>query len=129
MTFADWKASYEATPFEYGVSDCCLALADWALAKGYQDGAVDLRGQYDNEADMYALIATYGDVVGIVSHCASVAGCKQIQRQHMGAIAVIGSADNMYRQWGAIWDGARWQVRLKDGFTAITARPLKIWAV
>ncbi len=129
MNFPEWKTSYEASPGVYGVSDCCLALADWAVANGYEDGAEDLRGAYQTEAQMYAIIAAYGDVVDIVGRCASIAGCKQIQRQTLGSIAVIGNPQNVYRQWGAIWDGARWQVRLKDGFVAISARPLKIWAV
>ncbi len=129
IDFQDWKTAHEAELFQYGVNDCCLALADWAAARGYHDGAADLRGTYDNEADMYSIIAGYGDVTDIVNHCATIAGCVRIQRQKIGSIAVIGSAETMYRQWGAIWDGSHWQVRLKDGFTPIIARPLKIWAV
>ena len=129
MNFQSWKQNYEATSFVYGVADCCLALADWAKANGYPDGATDLRGTYNNENDMYSIIQTYGDVVGIVEHCASIAGVAQASRQQIGSIAVIGNPSNMYRQWGAIWDGVRWQVFLKGGFTGLTAKPLKIWAV
>ena len=129
MNFATRKSGYEALPFGYGVSDCCLALADWALANGYADGAVELRGQYADEAQMYSLIGEYGDVTDIVEHCALKAGVTRVQRQRLGCIGVIGNADDMYRQWGAIFDGTRWHIRLKTGFTSIVARPLKIWAV
>ena len=129
MDFQTWKTSYEATPGVLGVSDCCLAVADWAIANGYQDGAADLRGQYATEEEMYATIAEHGDITATVAHCARIAGITETTDRGLGTIAVVGKPEDMYRQWAAIWDGVRWQVRLKDGFRSLDAYCIRMWKV
>ncbi len=124
-----WLAGQSCLPFVYGSSDCCLVLADWACANGYRDGAVALRGSYSCRVQMEQLLVTSGGALGLVGGCAVVAGLSETPIKQVGTIGVIGSAHNPLRQWGAIWDGSRWQVHWDVGFEGVCAPTLKMWSV
>ena len=127
--FRCWQQEQTKKPYALSITDCTMTLADWAVFNGYADPVADYRGAYHVDTDMYGHIERFGDLVGLVSHFCELAGLEEINRPETGAIAVIGAPRNVYRQWGAIWDGARWQVRLETGFTSLSARALKIWRV
>lgn len=110
-------------------TDCCLALADWAVACGHSDPAAHLRGTYDSEDGFRAIIEAAGSVTALVGSCAAVFGGRRLQEPMRGAIGVIGSPTNIHRQFGAIHDGAGWRVRFVGGFSPMVARPLAIWAI
>ncbi|WP_310622487.1 DUF6950 family protein [Flexibacterium corallicola] len=129
MNLENWLRQQGAAPCVLGVSDCSLTLADWAVHCGYPDGAAHLRGTYATEAEMYKKINSYGDLVGVVEVCANHAGCAPTNQRAVGVIAVIGSPTNVRRQWGAIWNGGAWMVRLHTGFEAVAAHSLKMWKV
>lgn len=117
----------------WGSDDCTLLIAEWVVENGHPDPAADWRGAYDSEASCRALLAARGDLIGHVAACASVIGLTPLHEPEFGCIAVIGSANTPDRQWGAIWNGARWLVKWGDDksarWTPFAARPLGIWRV
>ena len=126
---ADFLRVYGEKTWQPGKVDCCLFLAAWAIWLGHPDPAAHLRGVYDSEEGFRAIIEQTGSVTVLVGSCASLVGGKRLQRPACGAIGVVGSATNIHRQFGAIHDGERWQVRLKTGIGPMTAQPLGIWAI
>lgn len=122
-------ADYGARPHEWSVVDCSIVLADWGLANGYPDVAAHLRGTYATAEGCRAVIEAAGGVLALVTGCAATAGLDAIARPEPGAVGVIGAAGNIYRQWGAIFDGAGWQVRLGSGFVAVKAAPIGVWRI
>jgi len=122
-------AEHGARAWQPGQVDCLLMLADYAVALGYPDPAAHLRGAYDSEDGFRSIIEQAGGVVPLVAGCAGRIGAKRLQQPLRGAIGVIGSAGNVHRQFGAIYDGERWIARLKENFTRVTANPLAIWAI
>ncbi len=122
-------AANAALPHEFGAVDCSLVLADWAIANGHADAAAHLRGCYASEAECLAVIAAAGGVLPLVAACAATLGLVALDRAERGAIGVVGHPSKPRRQWGAIFDGADWQVRLGEGFAAIKAAPIAIWRI
>jgi hypothetical protein len=125
----DFFAGHALKPWAPGVTDCCLALADWAIACGHPDPAAHLRGAYDTEEGFRAIIEAAGSVVALVGSCASHIGLQPLEEPMRGAIGVIGSPSNIHRQFGAIHDGARWRVRFKCNFSPAVGSGLAIWRI
>jgi hypothetical protein len=123
----------ERTSHIWGVSDCSLAIADWAMANGYDDGAADLRGTYETEDACRAVLAARGGLVPTVAACASRLGLHPLSEPEFGCIAVIGSAVNPDRQWSAIWQGHAWLVRWgneqRAQWVPFAAKPLAMWRI
>ncbi|WP_283195486.1 hypothetical protein [Rhizobium sp. AN80A] len=124
--FIDWHGSQ---PWQPGTLDCCLCLADWAVAIGHPDPATHLRGRYDDEAGFRAIIAEAGGVVPVVASCIVKIAGKPLQQPYLGSIGVIGSPSNIERQWGAVFDGSRWLIRAQAGFMPLVAPTLAIWSI
>jgi hypothetical protein len=118
-----------AKPWQPGDVDCCMFLASWAMSLGYQDPARHLRGTYDSEVGFRVIIDTAGGVVPVVAVCIANIEGRPIETPTAGAVGVIGSATNIRRQWGAIFDGRQWLVRAKTGTLALSAPPLAIWEI
>lgn len=128
-TLAEFLAAYREKPWRVGEVDCCLFLAAWAIWLGHRDPAQQLRGAYDSEEGFRAIIERAGSVSALVGSCVAAIGGRRLQRPLCGAIGVIGSAANIHRQFGAIHDGERWNVRFKNGVGFMTAAPLAIWMI
>jgi len=129
QTLAEFLSAYREKAWQPGKVDCCLFLAAWAIWLGYPDPAANLRGVYDSEAGFRAIVDRAGSVAALVGDCAQMIGGKRLQRPRCGAIGVIGAVGNIHRQFGAIHDGERWQVRFKTGVGRMTAASLAIWMI
>lgn len=119
-----------ALQWEWGAVDCSLVLADWAIWNGCADSAAHLRGSYASEEECRALVERAGGLVALVGDCAARIGVPRVTgAPRAGDLGVLGSATAPQRQWAALFDGRRWQVRMKDGFEplAMTAPPLAMW--
>jgi hypothetical protein len=112
-----------------GTVDCCMFLASWAIWLGHRDPAAHLRGAYDSEDGFRKIIAEAGGVVPLVAHCVHSIQGRAVQSPDAGMIGVIGSATNLQKQWGAIFDGRQWIVRTMAGHTTFSATPLAIWDI
>lgn len=128
-TLADFFRAYGEKPWAPGDVDCCLMLASWAIWLGHPDPARHLRGTYDSDKGFREIIERAGGVVGVVSPCAARIGANRVQHPSCGDIGVIGSGCRIDRQFGAIFDGHRWQVRFIDRIGPMMARPLVIWRI
>lgn len=128
-TLAEFLRTYGDKPWQPGKVDCCLFLAAWAVWLGHSDPAHHLRGTYESEEGFRAIIERAGNVSALVGSCVEAIGGKRMEQPLCGAVGVIGSAINIHRQFGAIHDGERWQVRFKNGIGPMTAHPLAIWAI
>ena len=116
-------------PWEPGQVDCCMFLASWAMWLGHADPAAHLRGAYDTEDGFRAIIEAAHGVVPVVGFCVLAIPGQAVSIPARGAIGVIGSATNINRQWGAIFDGRRWLVRSKTGVLSFSASPLAMWKI
>ncbi|AHG45131.1 hypothetical protein RLEG12_18650 [Rhizobium leguminosarum bv. trifolii CB782] len=122
-------ATHNLRPWQSGQVDCCLFLADWAMWLGHPDPAAHLRGTYDTDDGFRAIIAAHHGVVPVVADCVATIGGKPLSAAAQGAVGVIGSAGNINRQWGAIFDGTSWLVRTRNGACPIAAATLAIWEI
>ncbi|KZL04536.1 hypothetical protein PsAD2_04619 [Pseudovibrio axinellae] len=127
MKLEDFTALRGREPFLLGSADCCLVLADWAVACGHPDGAAHLRGTYQTNAEFIAIAEKRGGLVELVGECAGLAGIPETSKRVCGVIGVVGSTHNPLRQWGAIWNGGAWLVRMREGFIPTHAYCLKMW--
>lgn len=118
-----------ALPWVWGSVDCSMVLADWAVANGHGDPLALYRGEYSDEAGALAIIVRRGGLLPIFSDGCARVGLVRVDERSRGVMAVIGSLNVPTRQWGAIWDGSRWQVRNADGFAPLTAFALGMWSV
>lgn len=116
-------------PWRPGQVDCCLFLASWAIWLGHPDPAPHLRDTYDSDEGFRAIICAAGGVVPVVERCVAVIGGKRVQQPVCGSIGVIGSKANIDHQYGAIFDGERWNVRFIHSIGPMTASPLAIWSI
>ncbi len=118
-----------ALPWSWGWANCCTPLADWAVANGHEDPAADWRGLHDSAIAWRNVIVQHGGMLPFLSDVFARAGLPQTDLAVRGVIGVIGSRYNVDRQWGAIHDGARWQVRTVEGYAPMIARTLGMWSV
>lgn len=129
-TLAEFLRAYGEKPWRPGVDvDCCLFLASWALWLGHPDPAAHLRGTYDSDDGFRLIVNQAGGVAPLVADCAGRIGGRRLQQPACGAIGVIGSPSNIHRQFGAIHDGERWQVRFRNSVGPMVAAPLAIWMI
>lgn len=125
----DFCTAHAALPHVWGDVDCCLVLADWALANGHADGAAHLRGTYATADACFAVVEAAGGLVPLVGGIAAGLGLAEIETVQPGCIAIIGSRQETRKQWGAIFDGANWRVRQPEGFIETKARAIRMWAI
>lgn len=128
-TLAAFIAANEPKPWAPGAVDCCMVLASWAIWLGHSDPAQHLRGSYSTELGFQKLIEAAGGATAIVGACVSAIHGTRVAEPLCGSIGVLGSPSNIHRQFGAIFDGSRWMVRTKNGFTQMSAKPLEIWMI
>lgn len=129
MTLAEFLAENGALPYSWGATNCCLGPADWIVANGHADPAAAYRTHCESEAACRALIEGAGGVLPLFGNAVEQVGLTAIEAPVAGAVGVIGSGSNIHRQWAALFDGARWQVRLQSGWVAFTAHTLGIWGI
>lgn len=124
-----FMAQHALLAFEWGHVDCSLVLADWAMANGHADPAAHLRGQYSSEEGWKAIVTGRGGLLPLVADICARAGIAAAHELRRGVVGVIGAPENIDRQWGAIFNGAAWQVRHPSGFAPLRARALGMWMV
>jgi len=124
-------AANGAKPWAWGVHDCCMVLADWLVENGHADPAASWREAYRTEAECKAIVQAHGGLVAIIDALAAAAALEPLSVPVRGAVGVIDGCRGVFdQQWGALFDGRRWQVRSARGFVGFTvSRPVLAWRV
>lgn len=124
-----------ARPFQWGVHDCALLLADWGCALTGIDAAAHLRGRYTTALGCARLLKRAGGLGAVVHHCAALIGFAlrdgpartgPAATGDVGVIAVRTAAG--VEPAGAICAGGdRWAVLAATGVIVAPATPLFAW--
>jgi hypothetical protein len=108
-------AAREAAPFEWGVHDCCLFVADAVLAVTGHDPAADLRGTYTTAAEAVRVLGQHGGVAGIaIARAGRVVPVALAQPGDVGL-----SYHDADRPALAVWGGAAWHAAAPVGVVAL----------
>lgn len=109
------------TPWEWGVCDCTMWVADWVLSQSGIDPAAALRGSYATEDEAMALTA--GGLVAVVDAQAVLDRTDAPRPGDVGVITVSG------REVAAILTENGWAFRQIDGVGVIHTEPSAAWAL
>lgn len=118
-------------PF-WGVSDCCLVIANWWFCVHGVDPAAWLRGTYSTAAEKDAVVAQHRSLQRLVTRIASDAGAVRTRTPNIGDFGLIAVGGKPY---GAICTGrvsgrTCWAVRSETGVTFLTSpRLLRAWSI
>lgn len=115
---------WAATPFVWGVSDCCLGLADWYNYLNGKDPAAHLRGQYFDPQSCQRLCGWFTRPVDVISDCLdTVGGLPLTDIPKVGDVGII-TITNEGREIpaGAIWLGDCWGCKGPNGVTTINEK-------
>lgn len=133
MTPAEFLATAARTPFQWGVFDCSLMLADWVKVRRGFDPAAHLRGRYRTALGCARVLRREGGVLGVVRACAAIAGLDEARTPCAGDVGVVAAitADPRRQgsQVGAICTGSRWAVLGEAGLIVAPMVPLAAWRV
>lgn len=109
------------TPWEWGVCDCTMWVADWVLSQAGIDPAAALRGTYATEEEAMALTAS-----GLVAVVDAQAALDRTDAPRPGDVGVITVSGN---EVAAILSDNGWAFRQFDGIGVIRTDPAAAWAL
>ena len=113
-------APYADCPFQWGLDDCSLFLADWWHYRHGSDPAAHLRGTYTTEAEKAAIVAEAGGLTLLVAALAGTVGApERIGPAQEGDFAIIAPGV------GAIYTGNYWVARGEAGLVFVSRA--KVW--
>jgi hypothetical protein len=79
-----------ARPFVWGVSDCCLSVADCLVAMGHPDPMAPYRGRYDNARSAARLFAAHGGLEAAMG--TQMALCGYVACASGGIVGLVSTA-------------------------------------
>ncbi|MDR6757845.1 hypothetical protein J2Y48_003142 [Mycoplana sp. BE70] len=125
----DFLRAYDEKPWAPASVNCLMFPAAWAIWLGHRDPIEKWRGVVRDDEHMRAIVAEAAGCVLLMEEAAAVIGGRRVSQPCCGDVGVIGSATNIHRQFGAIFDSARWRVRFIDRVGTMVAKPLAIWRI
>jgi hypothetical protein len=115
------------TRFEWGVSDCMLAVADYVNAIVGGDCAARYRGKYKTARQCMRVSRFHEDAVRPMRLCFGGAGLSETNAPKRGDVGVIEIlSDRGAVMNGGICLGDQWAIRAETG--VIITRPLRVVA-
>ncbi|MEO1602249.1 MAG: hypothetical protein AAFU49_17635 [Pseudomonadota bacterium] len=107
-------------PFVWGESDCCLAVCDVLVARGYPDPAEGFRGVYGSERGARAL--TKGDLSAWSSELFERMGWLEIDPGDTqdGDVGLV-------RSFAAIRHQGRWVAKTEKGLLTTSRLAFRAW--
>ena len=128
----DFLLDQSERPFQWGVCDCCLFVADWIAWRDKIDPAAHLRGTYSTEREMRRLLQAAGGIVAVVEDCAGRA--QLVERKSAPDVGDVGLVQVAIRIWrgravsvpvGAICLGqGRWSIKTRERGLMVQPFPL-----
>jgi hypothetical protein len=128
-TLAAFLSAQERKSWDAATLNCMLFPAAWAIWLGHRDPVENWRGAFGSEDEYLKIVRDAGGCVPLMDDAAKRIGGRRISSPTCGAVGVIGSVNNLERQFGAIFDGSRWLVRFTNRIGSMSARPLAIWSI
>lgn len=119
MTPGEYVQRTAGLPWQWGVQDCTVWVADWCRLRWGIDPAESYRGRYSSETEALALTAT-----GLAATVAPHVALRVKDAPDTGDIGVIEVAG---RQVAAIWSGAHWLFRTQRGVGMARRAAIKVW--
>jgi len=124
---------WKTLPFEWGVCDCCLVVADWVWRVKGQDPAAHIRGMYDDVVSCERLTGFIRHPVDAIEACAqTIGGLPRVETAGKGDIAILRRLDAPARPFAGVWTGTHWAGKAQDGVTVLdprVAQPIAIWGL
>lgn len=118
------EASRLATPFEWGVHDCCLWAADCAQAVTGNDPAAALRGTYSTRDEAYAVIAGFGMLGDVAT--ALLGPEVSVLLAQTGDIGLI--EDDAGQEALAVYMGGPWLAAQPSGLVVVPSHQVtRVW--
>jgi hypothetical protein len=118
-------------PFQWGICDCCLFLADWIAYRDGVDPACHLRGTYSTEREMRHLLKARGGIFEVVASCAARADLCITDNPQAGDVGLVKVAIKLWRgravlvPVGAIAVGRElWAIKPRERGICVQAFPL-----
>ncbi|WP_292051629.1 MULTISPECIES: DUF6950 family protein [unclassified Brevundimonas] len=116
-----------ATPFEDGVCDCVLNVADWIMACGCPDPAEPWRGRYRTALGRERLLKRNGGLQAVVEAGAERAGLFTCANPVRGDVGLVRIYDQTF---AAICLGRGWAIKSSRGLTVVRPETvIKAWRV
>ena len=125
-----WRDQVERRDFIWGLWDCLLAPADYALALTGADPAAGYRGQYVDERGARRILRTAGGMAALAAATLEPLGWRPTTAPASGALGVVRPAldgGKGRRVFGAVRYGDRWLIP-GDGALFTEARPVAVWS-
>lgn len=114
--------SKSGVPFQWGVADCCLFVADWVHEVNGTDPAADLRGTYATKTRAYRVMTQQGGLDQIMTR----SGWSKTTTPSEGDIGIIGDLPRL----PGIYVGPGWYFKSSTIGLAYITDPMVgcIWA-
>lgn len=114
----DMLKVWRSTPFQWGVQDCLLRIADYVDRRTGEDWGAIFRGTYNDEAGALAHIEAYGGEKALIDR----SGLSHAARPARGDILLI----NLDRPLAALCTGPGAAASLPRGVIEVELRFIKI---
>lgn len=129
-----WRDQVERRDFIWGLWDCLLAPADYALALTGSDPAAAWRGRYVDERGARRILREAGGMPAFVGQALEPLGWRPTDAPAAGAIGVVRLAGGLpgatsRRTYGGVLYGDRWLIASGAGGLYDRARPVASWNV
>lgn len=123
--FLDYSARH---PFEWGVHDCVLEVADWLDRARGLNVANEYRGTYSDEAGAAAIIGL-GGLASAMSAKAAALGLAETREPKPGDVAVVTAPGQDKPLAAILMPSGRWRMKTERGFVTRGVEVIKAWSV
>lgn len=119
-----------ARRFQWGVHDCALFVADWAIATRGADPAAKWRGRYRTERGAFAIIRAAGGLEALLDAGLAAIGGVRTEAPVRGDVGIVPVHTPEGRREGAcavaLGEGL-WALPGGEGLRAVTAFAVAAW--
>lgn len=123
---------WQGQRFEWGVFDCCTAVADWVLDRTGRDPMHDLRLTYGSAGECQRVTRFFTDPLGAVVPRMSACGLTQTATPLRGdvGLVLVGLTGSVQPHLALCIDARLWGIKVEGG--AMAVQPIKVlvaWTV
>ncbi len=115
--------------FQWGIHDCCLFGADWAIRLCGQDPAAAYRGRYSTRIGAALEVGRRGGLMAAVRGGLEGVGAVAVDDYQPGDIGLVSALtdEGFVSPMVAICTGRKWSFLIPHGMAGATLAPLAAW--